>query len=139
MAKIFLDSNVVIYAFTDDPRSSVAETLLSAGADLSVQVLNEFTNIARRKLNFDWSQIDEASKAIRVLARATHPVDLKMHESALALAQRYGFSFYDALIVAAALRARCDILHSENMQDGLMVEGILRIVNPFRNSTQKSE
>lgn len=132
MARVFLDTNIIVYAFTDDPRSAAAETLLAAGADLNVQVLNEFTNVARRKLGFDWSQIEEALRAIGTLARKIHPVDLETHTAALGLAQRYAFSFYDALIVSAALKARCDLLHSEDMQDGLVVEGRLRIVNPFR-------
>ncbi|MBN8840652.1 MAG: PIN domain-containing protein [Sphingomonadales bacterium] len=132
MARVFLDTNIIVYAFTDDPRSAAAETLLAAGADLNVQVLNEFTNVARRKLGFDWSQIEEALRAIGTLARKIHPVDLETHAAALGLAQHYGFSFYDALIVSAALKARCDMLYSEDMQDGLVVEGRLRIVNPFR-------
>ncbi len=139
MAKVFLDSNVVIYAFTDDPRSAVAEDLLARGGDISVQVLNEFTNVARRKLGFEWNQIEEALGAIRVLARAIHATDLETHTGALALAQRYGFSFYDALIVSSAIRARCDILHSEDMQDGLVIEGELRIANPFQDPALKSE
>jgi predicted nucleic acid-binding protein len=137
--KVFLDSNVIIYAFSDDPRSVIAEVLLADGGDLSVQILNEFTNVARRKLGFDWVQVEDALKAIRTLARAIHPIDLETHSGALVMAQRYGFSFYDALIVSSALRARCEILHSEDMQDGLLVEGILRIVNPFKVSTPKSE
>ena len=131
MPKVFLDTNIVLYAFIDDPRSVVAEALLTRGADLSVQVLNEFTNVARRKLGLDWDQVEQALQAIRTLARAIHPVDLETHERALALAQRYKLSFYDALILSSALKARCDVLHSEDMQDGLLVEGRLRIENPF--------
>jgi predicted nucleic acid-binding protein len=137
--KIFLDSNVILFGFTDDPRSIVAETLLARGFDLSVQVLNEFTNVARRKLGFDWRQVEDALKAIGTLARAIHPIDLETHSTALVLAQRYGFSFYDALIVSSALKARCEILHSEDMQSGLTVEGRLRIVNPFVDSARATE
>jgi len=131
VARIFLDTNVVIYAFTTDPRAAVAEKLIADGIELSVQVLNEFANVARRKLGFDWSQIEQALSAIGALARKIHTIDLETHSLALELARRYDFSFYDALIVSAALKARCDILHSEDMQDGLAVEGRLRIVNPF--------
>jgi predicted nucleic acid-binding protein len=129
--KIFLDSNIVLYAFTDDVRSAIAETLLAQGADLSVQVLNEFTNVARKKLGFDWSQIEDALKAIRVLARAIHPVDIESHSRAVVLAQRYGFSFYDALIIASAQIAQCEILYSEDLQHGQTIDG-LTIANPFR-------
>ena len=139
MPKVFLDSNVVLYAFTDDPRSAVAESLLAKGGDLSVQVLNEFTNVARRKLGFDWSQVEDALQAIATLARAIHPIDLATHAEALALARRHGFAFYDALIVASALRARCEILYSEDMHDGMAIDGGLRIVNPFQDSSPKSD
>ena len=139
MPRVFLDSNVVLYAFTDDPRSTVAEALLAKGGDFSVQVLNEFTNVARRKLGFDWSQIEDALKAIATLARAIHPIDLATHRDALALARRHGFAFYDALIVASALGARCEILYSEDMHDGLAIDGGLRIENPFGDSALKSD
>jgi predicted nucleic acid-binding protein len=129
--KAFLDTNVVIYAFTDDPRSSIAEELLGDGVELSIQVLNEFTNVARRKLGFDWSQVEKALSAITTLARKIHPIDMETHATARALARRHGFAFYDALIVASAQRARCEILYSEDMQDGLVIEGGLRIANPF--------
>jgi predicted nucleic acid-binding protein len=48
------------------------------------------------------------------------------------LARRYTLSHWDALIVAAALTARCDLLYSEDLQDGLVVDGRLTVVNPFR-------
>jgi len=133
VSKVFLDSNIVLYAFTKDVRSGVAETLLAQGADLSVQVLNEFTNVARKKLGFDWGQVEKALKAIRMLARAIHPVDLESHSRAVFLAQRYGFSFYDALIVASAQIAQCEVIYSEDFQHGQTIDR-LTIVNPFRSS-----
>ncbi len=60
-AKAFIDTNILIYAFAlDDPRSEKAEALLSAGGTISVQVLNEFVNVSRRKLRRDWNEIEEA-------------------------------------------------------------------------------
>ena len=132
MPKIFLDSNIVLYAFTNDARSAVAESLLAQGPNLSVQVLNEFVNVARKKLGFGWSQIEEALKAIHTLAGAIHPIDIESHSSAVVLARRYGFSFYDALIVASAQIAQCDILYSEDFQHSQKIEG-LTIFDPFRD------
>lgn len=134
MGKVFFDTNIVVYAFCDDPRSTVAEALLARGGDISVQVLNEFTNVARRKLGFDWAQAQDALQAVRTLARTIHPMTLDTHAQAVMLAQRYGFAFHDALIVASALQARCGVLYSEDMQHDLEVEGALRIDNPFRLS-----
>lgn len=133
MTRAFLDSNVVVYAFSDDdPRNGVAEELLGRGCEISAQVLNEFANVARRKLGFSWVEISDAVEAITTLSRNVHPLDLATHQDAIRLAERHKFGFYDALIVASALRAGCTVLHSEDLQHGLVVEGQLRIENPFR-------
>ena len=136
MARAFLDTNVLVYAFVDDPRAAVAERLLAEGGDVSVQVLNEFANVARRKLGLDWRQVRDGLASIRALARTIHPIDLETHTHALSLAQRYGFSFYDALIVSSAIGGRCTLLYSEDMQDGMEIEGGLRIRNPFTNHAE---
>jgi predicted nucleic acid-binding protein len=59
-------------------------------------------------------------------------LELESHETGLALAERYSLSPYDAMIAASALLADCDMLWSEDMQDGMTIENRLRIVNPFR-------
>ncbi len=132
MTRAFLDTNILVYAFSDDPRNLVAEQLLGRQNEISVQVVNEFANVARRKLAFSWAQIAEAIDAVRVLTKAIHPLDLAVHTDAIRLAARYGLSFYDALIVSSALRAKCDVLYTEDMQSGLVIDGCLRIENPFR-------
>ena len=133
MTKVFLDSNIIVYAFGEDQRNATAVGLLAEGGVISVQVLNEFVNVARRKLHFEWSQIEDALAAIRTLASAIHPIDHEVHTNAVGLAKNYGFSFYDALIVAAALKAKCTVLYSEDMQHGRIVEDQLEIRNPFLN------
>jgi predicted nucleic acid-binding protein len=128
----FLDSNVLLYAFTTDPRAERAQEVLARGCIISVQGLNEFTNVARRKLAMTWVEVREALTAIRTLCRAILPVDIDMDTEALRVAERYRCAIFDALVVAAALRADCRILWSEDMQDGLVVDGRLRIANPFQ-------
>jgi predicted nucleic acid-binding protein len=129
--RAFLDTNILVYAFVDDARCAVAERLLAQGCDISVQVLNEFANVARRKLGFDWPQLNDALGAVRSLVRAVHPLDLECHGDAIGLAEHHMLSIYDATIIAAAVRAGCDILYSEDMHAGLVIEGRLTIVNPF--------
>ena len=104
MTRAFLDTNILVYAFSDDARNAVAEQLLGKGGEISIQVVNEYSNVARKKLGFEWAQISEAIDAIRTLARGIHPLDLETHAEAVRLAEENGFSFYDALIVASALR-----------------------------------
>ncbi|MCC7272679.1 MAG: PIN domain-containing protein [Alphaproteobacteria bacterium] len=130
----FLDTNVVLYAFVrGDPRGPIAEALLASGATVSVQVLNEFCAIARRKLGMSWSEVGEALEVVRTLSGSVVPITLDTHGAALAIAGRYGYRIYDALIVAAALAARCDLVLSEDLQDGQRIDGLV-IRNPFKGA-----
>jgi predicted nucleic acid-binding protein len=129
--KPFVDTNVIVYAFgANDPRREAAQALLAQGAVTGVQVLNEFVAMARRKLRMDWNEVSAALSALRVLCPSPVPLTARTHEAALQIAQRYGFSIFDSLIVAAALEARCGMLYSEDMQDGQVVDA-LTIRNPF--------
>lgn len=128
----FLDTNVLLYAaLQPDRRSDTARTVLRAGGVVSVQVLNEFANVARRKLGRPWAEIRQALAAIRTLCRPPLPLTAATHEHALTLAGQTGYSFYDALIIASALDAGCDALLTEDMHDGQLIAGRLRIRNPF--------
>jgi predicted nucleic acid-binding protein len=128
----FLDTNIIVYAFTTDPRAGPAQALLGRGCVTSVQALNEFANVARRKLGMTWREVHDALAAIRTLCRAILPMDLETHADGLRIAERYGYAIFDALIIAAALRARCTVLYSEDMQDGMAIGTQLRIIDPFR-------
>ena len=129
--KVFFDTTILIYALSEgDSRATTAEELLDSGGVVSVPVLNEFAAVARRKLGMSWDEVGEALSAIRALCEPPAPVTVEVHESALPIAQRYGFHIYDALILAAALDRGCTILYSEDMQDGQRVNS-LTIRNPF--------
>lgn len=131
-ASSFIDTNVLLYLLSADAaKADRAEALLLERPQISVQVLNEFTNVARRKSGLGWNDVEEALQVFKT-ACEVHPLTLETHEQAVRLASRHSLGFYDALIVAAALLADCEILWSEDMQDGLLVEERLRIRNPFR-------
>ncbi len=130
-AKPFLDTNVLIYAFAaDDPRSERAEALVAAGGVISVQVLNEFVNVSRRKLARQWPEIESQIRVLRTLLDPPIPLTVDLHDTALAHARDHNLAFYDALIVAAAGHAGCSILFTEDMHDGQAL-GKLTIRNPF--------
>src|SRR6266446_7727860 len=134
-ADVFLDTNILVYAAAkNDPRAEIATALLAKGGRISVQVLNEFAAIARRKLNWPWQDVAEALAAFRVLLPAPIALSVATHEAALAIAQRDGTGFYDSLIVASAIEAGCSTLLSEDMQDGRKIGGALTIRNPFRQA-----
>ena len=128
----FFDTNVLIYLASGDPvRADRAEKLLAKGGAISVQVLNEVANVARRKMQMSWPETRSFLSILRGLLNI-HSVTTEVHENGLTLAERYNLSVYDAMIAASALAAECDTLWSEDMQHGMMIDGRLRITNPFR-------
>lgn len=130
----FFDTNILVYLASDDAtKADRAEALVGSGGTISVQVLNELANVARRKMRMSWDDLHAFLTLIRGLL-AVHPLTIETHDQGLALAKRHGLSTYDAMIVAAAMAAGCDTLWSEDMQHGMAFDGELRIVNPFRVS-----
>lgn len=126
----FFDTNVLVYAFSDGPKREPAREALAVGGVISAQVLNEFTNVSRRKQKREWAEIEAALAVVRARFPEVVPLTAETHAAALALARDHGFPFYDALILAAAIEAGCDTLYSEDMQDGRAIGG-LTIRNPF--------
>jgi predicted nucleic acid-binding protein len=130
--KDFFDTNVLIYAVAkDDPRTTQAEELLASGGIIGVQSLNEFVSVARRKLGMSSKEVKEFLDVICILCPKPVPISLNTHKAALAIAERYGYSIYDALVVSAALEAGCKTLYSEDLQDGQIINRQLTIRNPF--------
>ncbi len=131
-AKVFFDTNVLIYALAqDDARSAPSELLLASGGTVSVQVLNEFVSVARRKLKMPWAEVKEALEAVTVLCPDPVAITVDTHKTALNIAQKYRYEIYDALVIAAALEAGCESLLSEDLQADQKIEGKLTIRNPF--------
>lgn len=129
--KPFFDTNVILYAFRrDDTRGQIAETLLGAGGAVSVQVLNEFVAVTRRKFDKSWEEVRHALDILRVFCPDPVALTLETHERAVDIAERYGYSIFDSLVIAAALSAGARTLYSEDMRDGQTIEG-LTIRNPF--------
>jgi predicted nucleic acid-binding protein len=127
----FFDSNVVLYAASGDrTKRERSRSLLVVGGTISVQVLNEITNVCRRKLHLTWDEVRAFSNLVRESTTVV-PVTVKMHERGIRIAERYGLSVYDAFVAAAAVESGCDTLLSEDMHAGLSIDGTLRIVNPF--------
>ena len=130
MSHVFFDTNVVLYLLSGDAiKADAAEKLLAHRGVVSVQVLNEAAAVCIRKLKMPWSEVHIFLDTLKACCEVL-PLTLTTHESALVLAARYRFSFYDALICAAALEAGADTLLTEDMHDGLAV-GRLTLRNPF--------
>jgi predicted nucleic acid-binding protein len=128
----FFDSNVLLYLASSDPaKADRAEQLIAAGGTISVQVLNEITSVARRKMQMSWKDTNSFLATVRGLLPVVVPVTVETHEAGIALAERYGFNTYDAMIAASAILSGCDTLWSEDLHHNMVVDSQLRIVNPF--------
>ena len=125
----FFDTNVLLYLITVDAKAEKAEALLKAGGVISVQVLNEFASVSARKYKLTWPEVRDALATIRAACEVI-PVTVEIHEGALAIIEKYGYSFYDSLILVAAAHAKCRTVYSEDMQNGQVVQGVT-IRNPF--------
>ncbi|MEH2608080.1 PIN domain-containing protein [Bradyrhizobium sp. AZCC 1693] len=126
----FFDSNVLIYAFSTDARRERALAAIAGGGVISVQVLNEFTNVLRKKQKQEWPVIEAVLHSLRFRFPEIVPLTADTHAAALGLAREHGLALNDALIVAAATGAGCDTLYSEDMQHGRAIAD-LTIRNPF--------
>jgi predicted nucleic acid-binding protein len=126
----FFDTNLLLYLLSEDAaKADRAEALLAAGGAISVQVLNEFASVAIHKLKMRIAEVREVLATIRAVCDVK-PVDIETHELALDLVERYRFSVYDSLILAAAALAGCAVLYTEDLGHRQRIDGI-RISNPF--------
>jgi predicted nucleic acid-binding protein len=126
----FFDTNILVYAQQEGGKADRARALFAEGGKLSVQVLNEFTAVSRRKQRKEWREIAEAIADALALVDLPLALTIDIHAAARVLAEDHPLSFYDALNVASAIEAGCDTLYSEDMQHGRTIGG-LTIVNPF--------
>ena len=132
----FIDSNVFIYAAdSKNPvKRSIARKLISAavasgGYKINVQVLNEFSSVAHRKLGLTIDEIKAYLEMFRALTILPVPADVT--EKGLDVMQRYGLQFYDSLLLVAASESGCSEFISEDLNDGQIYCGI-KAVNPFK-------
>ena len=138
--KFFLDTNIFVYTFESKSPSKrvLAQDLVSGALDtrrgvISYQVVQEFLNVATRK----FTKPMKVAEAELYLARVLMPLcevfpDSSLYSQALSISSETGFSFYDSLIVASAIASECEILWTEDLQDGQRIRGV-EVRNPFRS------
>lgn len=132
----FVDSNIWLYALIaaqDRVKSELAAKIISLPRIVSVQVINEVcVNLLRKGRRSE----DEIAEVIRAFHSQHHvaPLNEDVLLRAVELRRTCSFSYWDSLIVAAALAAGATVLYSEDLQHHQLVDGSLRIINPFLNT-----
>jgi len=128
----FFDTNVLLYLLSEDNcKADRAEAIIATtGGIISVQVLNEFASVASRKLGMSYAEIRDMLGAVRAVCQ-TQALTVDTHDRGLDIAERFGFSLYDSMIVSSALQSGCSVLYSEDMQHGQEIDDQLVVVNPF--------
>ena len=135
--EIFIDSNILIYAVSQNsPKCDIARQLLMENVEqitVSSQVINEFISICIKKnilsLEDTFKYAEEFMEIFNFSVIKKSEVRLAMH-----VKRRYKYSYYDSLIIASALENGCNILYTEDMQHGQIIEDNLKIINPFEES-----
>ena len=132
--RIFIDTNILVYAYTTGnlEKHETAKKFFQTSSNyyvISTQVLNEFyVTLVKYKIEHD--KIAAAISEITTFCEI-QPVTLVTVNSALEIKKRYSFSYWDSLILSAALENSCSLLYSEDMSNGQIIESTLKIVNPF--------
>jgi predicted nucleic acid-binding protein len=132
--KVFIDSNVIIYAYSNSEeikRKIAIEIITENYTVISTQVLQEVSNILRRKYTLDYTVIKETLQECIFSHNELYTNEQQTIFRACDIAKLYQFSFYDSLIVSAALENNCRILYSEDLQHNQTIDGVLTVINPF--------
>ncbi len=133
--RVFIDSNIIIYAYSSDEplKKKIVETLFNKHETIimSTQTINEFTNVMTKKKRLNYQQI---ALVVQELASifSIAIVDLETIKQAIHVAAKHQYSYFDSLMVAAALQNECALLYSEDMHHGHTIENSLKIINPFK-------
>ncbi len=131
MSDIALDTNILVYGHSgDDHKKHIGRSLLKTRPVISSQVISEYLNVMQRVFKKEKNVLIQTT-ALLLRNCAIKPIILSTVELAADLIGRYDFQIFDRIIVASALESRCNTLYSADMQHGLVVDGALKIVNPY--------
>lgn len=133
VSKIFLDTNVLIYAYSDtetEKKARVLSLLEDELVCLSTQVINEFVWVMNKKFNVAMDSLRHIVKNLFGLYHVALINDVSIAK-AMDMSSQLKFPYWDSLIVASALESGCNILYTEDLQHGQVVENRLTVINPF--------
>jgi len=133
--RAFLDSNILIYLHSEDEHSkrNITQNILNDNACItSIQAMNEISNVWIRKLMWSADKIEVHLDNIEQVCDEIITISRATINKALSIKERYGFSYFDSLMLSSAIEGNCNIIFSEDMSDGQIIEKSLKIVNPFK-------
>ncbi len=138
--EVFVDTNVLVYAVADaQPKRAIAQSLLSENEIVvSTQVISEFVAVCLRKRILSGADTIKAAREFLDILRVT-TLSKTTVEAALDLMETHRFSYWDSLIIAAAIESGCSLLYSEDLQDGQFISQRLTIRNPFISPTAAAQ
>lgn len=134
--RVFVDSNIFLYAFTgkeeEIDKHKISSKIILGDINISTQVINEVSSNMIRKLKFSNSEVREFVESCYGRYNIIN-FSQELFVMASEIRENYNISYYDSMIVSAGLKADATVLYSEDMQDDLVVNGSLRVINPFKD------
>jgi len=134
--KAFLDTNILVYLYskTEKDKMEKAQSMLDKhDCVVNVHVMSETSNVLMKKYNKSAAKTKELLNNIELICDEVLSVQRKTINKAIDIKERYGFSFYDCLMLASAIEGGCQFIFTEDMNDGQIIDGTLKIINPFNS------
>ena len=132
--KAFFDTNIFVYLYADkEPDKQMISKEIINKADeciTSTQILNEINNVMIKKWRMSAEAVKTIQNDIRRISNVMY-INEDIIDKAIELNDKYKFAYYDCLMLSSALDSHCGILYTEDMNNGQIIDGILKIVNPF--------
>jgi len=132
--KVFLDTNLIIYLYSEkEPkkRDEVYRILNEYSTVINIQSLKEVSNVLFKKFGWDGLKIKKHLDNIELVCDEILQISRNTIDNAIDIKDKYGFSFYDCVMLASALESNCNFIFSEDMSHNQIIDGKLKIVNPF--------
>jgi len=133
--KVFIDTNIFVYLYSSDEKDKKEKCLSSIGnydCYTSTQAINELNNVLIKKFNIETDVIKEVINEIHLNCIVT-TIDKEIINKALDIHFKYGFSYYDSLMLSSALSSKCTQILTEDMNNNQLIESVLKITNIFVN------
>jgi len=133
--RIFIDTNILINCYSEEKEKkeislSIINEYETKDIVISLQVINEFINVLKKKFSKKHGDIRKALDEMES-SLIIWDLSIDLIRDAIRICERYQYSYYDSLIISSAIDSGCKILYSEDMQHNQLIDGKLRILNPF--------